>query len=109
MAAVSSCVILRLSPLCLSIRTVYNELHQTIMSISDHDDLRWWKNAQGPGMATNWPKFENPQRHCIKQRCPVTESTTTLHQTLSCDRIHNDIASNTVRYTEMADRYSGSK
>lgn len=53
-----------------SIRTVYNELHQTIMSISDHDDLRWWKNAQGPGMATNWPKFEEwtPDKEKQKKR-----------------------------------------
>ncbi|XP_065114925.1 protein kinase C and casein kinase substrate in neurons protein 3 [Paramisgurnus dabryanus] len=41
-----------------SIKTVYGELHHTLMSISEQDDLRWWKNNQGPGMPTDWPKLE---------------------------------------------------
>lgn len=41
-----------------SIKAVYGELHHTLMSISEQDDLRWWKNNQGPGMPTDWPKLE---------------------------------------------------
>ncbi|KAG2455327.1 PACN3 protein, partial [Polypterus senegalus] len=41
-----------------SVQAVYNELHQTIMAISEQDDLRWWKNKNGPGMTTHWPQFE---------------------------------------------------
>ncbi|XP_030622967.1 protein kinase C and casein kinase substrate in neurons protein 3 [Chanos chanos] len=41
-----------------SVKAVYSELHHTIMSISEQDDLRWWKNNHGPGMPTDWPKIE---------------------------------------------------
>lgn len=41
-----------------SIKAVYSELHHTIMTISEQDDLRWWKNNRGPGMPTDWPKLE---------------------------------------------------
>ncbi|XP_068161407.1 protein kinase C and casein kinase substrate in neurons protein 1-like [Antennarius striatus] len=40
-----------------SVKAVYSELHQTLMSIDEQDDLRWWKNNQGPGMPTDWPKI----------------------------------------------------
>ncbi|XP_041093479.1 protein kinase C and casein kinase substrate in neurons protein 2, partial [Polyodon spathula] len=43
-----------------SIRTVYNELHQTIMSISDHDDLRWWKNRGPSRPPLGWVSFPAP-------------------------------------------------
>lgn len=43
---------------CFSIKAVYSELHHTLMSISEPDDLRWWKNNHGPGMPTDWPKLE---------------------------------------------------
>ncbi|XP_077407089.1 protein kinase C and casein kinase substrate in neurons protein 3-like isoform X2 [Vanacampus margaritifer] len=41
-----------------SIKEVYNELHQTLMAIDEQEDLKWWKNNQGPGMLTNWPKIQ---------------------------------------------------
>ncbi|XP_010887189.1 protein kinase C and casein kinase substrate in neurons protein 3-like [Esox lucius] len=41
-----------------SVKTVYSELHHTLMSISETDDLKWWKNNHGPGMPTDWPKIE---------------------------------------------------
>lgn len=42
----------------ISVKAVYNELHQTLMSINEQDDLKWWKNNHGPGMPTDWPKVE---------------------------------------------------
>ncbi len=44
--------------LCVSIKAVYNELHNTLMSISEQEDLHWWKNSHGPGMPTDWPQFQ---------------------------------------------------
>ncbi|XP_067100769.1 protein kinase C and casein kinase substrate in neurons protein 1-like [Osmerus mordax] len=41
-----------------SVKAVYSELHHTLMSISEQDDLRWWKNNHGPGMPTDWPQIE---------------------------------------------------
>ncbi|KAM4624201.1 protein kinase C and casein kinase substrate in neurons protein 1-like isoform 1-T2 [Polymixia lowei] len=41
-----------------SVKAVYSELHHTLMSISEQDDLRWWKNNHGPGMPTDWPRIE---------------------------------------------------
>ncbi|KAM3592784.1 uncharacterized protein V6R79_024985 [Siganus canaliculatus] len=41
-----------------SVKAVYSELHSTLMSISEQDDLKWWKNNRGPGMPTDWPKIE---------------------------------------------------
>ncbi|KAF7653757.1 hypothetical protein LDENG_00078820 [Lucifuga dentata] len=41
-----------------SVKAVYSELHHTLMSIDDQEDLRWWKNNHGPGMPTDWPKIE---------------------------------------------------
>ncbi|KAF7204641.1 protein kinase C and casein kinase II substrate protein 3 isoform X2 [Nothobranchius furzeri] len=41
-----------------SVKAVYSELHQTLMSIDEQDDLKWWKNNHGPGMPTDWPKVE---------------------------------------------------
>lgn len=42
---------------CVSVKAVYSELHNTLMSISEQDDLKWWKNNHGPGMPTDWPKI----------------------------------------------------
>lgn len=50
---------------CFSIKAVYSELHHTIMSISEQDDLRWWKNSRGPGMPTDWPQLEVPVCVCV--------------------------------------------
>lgn len=44
--------------LCLSVRAVYSDLHNTLMAIDEQEDLRWWKNTYGPGMATDWPHFQ---------------------------------------------------
>ncbi|KAM3859429.1 protein kinase C and casein kinase substrate in neurons protein 1-like [Diretmus argenteus] len=41
-----------------SVKAVYSELHHTLMSIAEQDDLKWWKNNHGPGMPTDWPKLE---------------------------------------------------
>ncbi|XP_047465515.1 protein kinase C and casein kinase substrate in neurons protein 1-like isoform X2 [Mugil cephalus] len=41
-----------------SVKAVYSELHDTLMSINEQEDLRWWKNNHGPGMPTDWPKIE---------------------------------------------------
>uniref|UniRef100_G3P1M8 F-BAR domain-containing protein n=1 Tax=Gasterosteus aculeatus aculeatus TaxID=481459 RepID=G3P1M8_GASAC len=40
-----------------SVKAVYSELHHTLMSINEEDDLKWWKNNHGPGMPTDWPKI----------------------------------------------------
>uniref|UniRef100_A0A8C7YDM3 Zgc:91999 n=1 Tax=Oryzias sinensis TaxID=183150 RepID=A0A8C7YDM3_9TELE len=45
-----------------SVKAVYSELHQTLMSIDEEDDLKWWKNNLGPGMPTDWPKIERKKR-----------------------------------------------
>ncbi|CAG04381.1 unnamed protein product, partial [Tetraodon nigroviridis] len=47
-----------------SVKAVYNELHQTLMSISEQEDLKWWKNNHGPGMPTDWPKVESDDWGC---------------------------------------------
>lgn len=44
--------------LCVSVKAVYSELHDTLMAINDQDDLKWWKNNHGPGMPTDWPKIQ---------------------------------------------------
>lgn len=41
-----------------SVKAVYSELHNTLMSIDEQEDLRYWKNTHGPGMPTDWPHFQ---------------------------------------------------
>ncbi|CAL8379238.1 unnamed protein product [Gadus morhua 'NCC'] len=41
-----------------NVKAVYSELHHTLMSINEQDDLRWWRNNQGPGMPTDWPRLQ---------------------------------------------------
>lgn len=41
-----------------SFRSIFKDLHQTVLSINDQNDLKWWRNTYGPGMPTNWPHFE---------------------------------------------------
>ncbi|XP_028989926.1 protein kinase C and casein kinase substrate in neurons protein 3-like isoform X2 [Betta splendens] len=41
-----------------SVKAVYSDLHSTLMSIDEQDDLKWWKNNHGPSMPTDWPKIE---------------------------------------------------
>lgn len=47
----------------LSVRAVYDELNNTLMAIDEQEDLRWWRNSQGPGMPTDWPHFQVGLRH----------------------------------------------
>lgn len=39
-------------------RAVYDELNSTLTAIDEQEDLRWWRNTYGPGMATDWPHFQ---------------------------------------------------
>lgn len=48
----------KLSDSAFSARAVYDKLHDTLMAIDEHEDLRWWKNTHGPGMPTDWPHFQ---------------------------------------------------
>ncbi|XP_026206891.1 protein kinase C and casein kinase substrate in neurons protein 2-like [Anabas testudineus] len=41
-----------------SVKAVYSELHQMLMSINEQEDLKWWKNYRGPGMPTDWPRIQ---------------------------------------------------
>ncbi|KAL7886946.1 hypothetical protein AOLI_G00046670 [Acnodon oligacanthus] len=41
-----------------SVKAVYSDLHHTLMSICEQEDLRWWRNNRGPGMPTDWPSLQ---------------------------------------------------
>ncbi|KAF5891427.1 SH3 and multiple ankyrin repeat domains protein 1-like, partial [Clarias magur] len=52
-----------------SVKAVYSDLLHTLTSISEQDDLHWWKNNHGPGMSTHWPTLQEWAPPCKKQTC----------------------------------------
>uniref|UniRef100_A0AAQ4S5T0 Si:ch211-51c14.1 n=1 Tax=Gasterosteus aculeatus aculeatus TaxID=481459 RepID=A0AAQ4S5T0_GASAC len=61
-----------------TVRAVYNELHNTVTAIDEHEDLRWWKNTHGPGMPTDWPHFQEwmPEKKNKKEKKEVEKKAT---------------------------------
>ncbi|XP_028925152.1 protein kinase C and casein kinase substrate in neurons protein 1 [Ornithorhynchus anatinus] len=55
---------------------VYRELEQTIRAADAQEDLRWFRSTSGPGMAMNWPQFEdwNPElTHTVPKKEKVAK------------------------------------
>ncbi|XP_060776757.1 protein kinase C and casein kinase II substrate protein 3 isoform X2 [Neoarius graeffei] len=51
-----------------SVKAVYSDLLQTLMSINEQDDLHFWRNNHGPGMNTRWPTLQEWVPPCQKQK-----------------------------------------
>lgn len=55
-----------------SAKVIYGDLLQAISSVSEQEDLKWWRTQRGPGMSMNWPQFEewNPEkdRQIVKKK-----------------------------------------
>ncbi|XP_078094514.1 protein kinase C and casein kinase II substrate protein 3 [Mustelus asterias] len=53
-----------------SFRSIFKDLQQTVLSVNEQNDLKWWRNTHGPGMPTNWPHFEewSPEREKITDK-----------------------------------------
>ncbi|PIO32290.1 hypothetical protein AB205_0055750, partial [Aquarana catesbeiana] len=75
-----------------SIMTVYSDLNQAIMAVSDQEDLKWWRNRYGPGMLMNWPQIEewNPdvEQQIVKKK-KVKEDNVKLHSVTPTDTSMN--------------------
>ncbi|XP_061701012.1 protein kinase C and casein kinase substrate in neurons protein 3 isoform X2 [Syngnathoides biaculeatus] len=66
-----------------SMKEVYSQLHATVATIDEHEDLRWWKNTHGPGMPTDWPHFQEwaPEKKNKKGK-EVIEDKATLEKSV---------------------------
>ncbi|XP_041033999.1 protein kinase C and casein kinase substrate in neurons protein 3 isoform X1 [Carcharodon carcharias] len=53
-----------------SFRSIFNDLHQNVLSVNEQNDLKWWRNTHGPGMPTSWPHFQewSPEREKITDK-----------------------------------------
>ncbi|XP_063157175.1 protein kinase C and casein kinase substrate in neurons protein 3-like isoform X1 [Candoia aspera] len=76
-----------------SVQAVYSDLHQAIEEINDQEDLKWWRNRHGPGMAMNWPKFEawspdheRPQVKVKKTKEPEKVTPCSISPSQSCPK-----------------------
>ncbi|TNM97073.1 hypothetical protein fugu_015229 [Takifugu bimaculatus] len=67
-----------------SVRAVYEELSNTLTAIDEQEDLRWWRNAHGPGMPTDWPHFQEwkPEKKKNKKGKKVAENRGTIEKSV---------------------------